>query len=826
MLHLEDIRWGNEALWWLLLLPLLLVPAYAWFWRWRRRLVATFTGRGLVPEMVLRRSTGRLIASAVCAFLALELLALAVLQPRYGLKEVTVKGVGVDICIVLDASRSMKAADVVPERLTASTMEITRLLDGMKGNRVALVPFAGLAFIQTPLTLDYEVLKAYLADLKVADIPVPGTALGRALKTASNALGLDGPETRGSAHKVVVVFTDGENHEGDPAAVAAEMAAQGVRVFTVGVGTPAGQPIPILDEDGQVTGTAREEDGVTPILSRLNEELLKDVAARTGGKFLNLTGVGSVSTHLRTELEAVEKAEYQSRVEQLLEDRFQYPLGAAVVVMLVPLFLLGGRMGRAVSATFLGIVLLSPPAFAEGIFHKDHGGVEDALELYRDGRYGDAAKALEEIETQWPARPDLLFDLALARDAAGEHETALEALDRALGLAVQNGEPRPGWPSTATLLYTKGTILAHQALRMDDEKKPPLEVRGTWRRAVEALTAALLADPGSDRARRNLELAAMAAYPSCSKLDDPHEPNDTAGAARFLKPDPNTLVVSEGLMLCPGDADFFKLPLNPGETLVAGVLEPPDGEGETPEQGAQGKPARVDLTLTDLAGGERAPRGKQVRHTARESLTAVLQVEGPKEEDGIPYLLEARVIPPCPAGDDAMEDNDTTESARALTDGEHPMRICPLDDDWFAYTAQQGTQKQVTLQVPASEGPLELEVYSADGSLLDMETESGEQGTQIGALLPKAEQEAPFYIRVFGGGQEGFYTLVIKDPSGGQGQDPQEQQQQQQPQQQPQNGSQTMRELLEAIDRNEENLEAEEASRNFPYREYVPEKDW
>ena len=514
MLHLEDIRWGNAALWWILLLPLLLVPAYAWYWRWRRRVVATFTGRGLVRAMVRRRSTGRLIASAVCAFLALELLALAVLQPRYGLKEVTVKGIGVDLCIVLDASRSMKAADVAPDRLTASTIEITRLLDGMKGNRVALIPFAGLAFIQTPLTLDYEVLKAYLAELKVADIPVPGTALGRALRTASNALGLDRPESQGSAHKVVVVFTDGENHEGDPASVAAEMAAQGVRLFTVGVGTPAGQPIPILDEDGGVTGTAREEDGVTPILSRLNEELLKDVAARTGGKFFNLTGVGNVATRLRAELEAVEKAEYQTRVERLLEDRFQYPLGAAVVVMLIPLFLLGGRMGRAVSATVLGVVLMSSPTYAEGIFEKDHGGVEDALDLLREGRYGDAVKALEDIEAQWPARPDLLYDLALARDAAGEHETALQAVDRALGVDMQKGESRPGWPSRATLLFAKGTILAHQALRMDDEKKPPLEVRGTWRRAVEALTESLLADPESEGTRRNLELAAMAAYPS------------------------------------------------------------------------------------------------------------------------------------------------------------------------------------------------------------------------------------------------------------------------------------------------------------------------
>ncbi|NOZ02052.1 MAG: hypothetical protein GXP54_09215, partial [Deltaproteobacteria bacterium] len=572
---------------------------------------------------------------------------------------------------------------------------------------------------------------------------------------------------------------------------------------------------------------------VTPLISKLNEKLLTEVAEKTGGKYLSLNGVGTVAGQLKADLDAVEKAEYRSRVEKLLEDRFQYPLAAGLVLMLVPILLLGGRFGRTLTVLLAGFVVMSSQAGAKGILEKDDGDVDAALELFHKGRFGDAVKALEEIEAKMPARPDLLYDIALSKDSAGDHDAAIEAIDKALGIVSQAKKPRPDWPSKARLLYAKGTILGHKALKEDKEKKPPMEVRGIWRQAVEALTEAIVADPESDDTRRNLELAAMAAYPSCRKLDDPHEPNNTANEAKFLKPDPNSMEVKENLLLCPGDLDFFKLPVNPGETLIAGVTKPPNGSEKAaagPDNN-QPQPARVDITLTDQDGQVLSPRGKQVRFMARNQGTYIMKIQGPdkEEEDGIPYVLDARVIPPCPAGDDAMEDNDSREASKPIEDGQHSFRVCPSDDDWFAYTEKKGTQKQVTLQVPEGEGPLALEVFSADGSPLDVNTESGEKGSQSGAVFPKAEQDAPFYIRVFGGGGQGFYSLVIKDPKGNGNQQqnqnqPQSQQQKQDKQQQA--GSQTMRELLDSIDRNEENLEAEEASRNFPYRDHVPEKDW
>lgn len=837
MVSLAEIRWEHGSWWWVLLvLPMVLGILHVWAWRFRRRVTQSFSARRLVPAMVEGHSPGRRVAVALLVVLGLELLVLSALRPRYGLKEVTITGAGVDVAVVLDVSRSMKVADIAPDRLTAAIVEISHILDGMSGNRVALVPFAGLAFVQTPLTLDYEAVKQYLASLKVTDIPVQGTVIGRALRVAAGALGLDREVASGSTRKVIFLFTDGENHEGEPEKVSEELAERGVRIYTVGVGTPAGEPLPVLDDQDRVTGTARDKDGVTPILSKLNEDLLKSIAAKTGGRYFSLTSVGSVAEDLLKEVAAIEKSEYEARMEKLLEDRFQYPLAAGVAFLVAAFLLLGGGVGRAgaVAAGVL-ILLVCVPVRAQGVFEKAHGGVKEALRMLGAGQAGDAAKALSDLVAEMPNRPDLLYNLALARHAAGEHEEAVKVLDQALSALVHAREPRAYWPSRARILHAKGTILAHQARRMEGENRAPREVRNVWRQAVEALAEALVLDPDALNTQRNLELAAMAAYPPCSKTDDTREPNESAAQAPFLTPDPNNLTVHEELMLCPNNEDWFRLPLRPEETLFVRVLEPAAEGGPTPG-GASGqaveKPAAVDLTLQDKGERDLAPTGKLARLVAREAMEVFLKISRPfgvgpgggggdtSSDDGVPYTLDARIVPPCPAGDDGAEENDSREAARPVEDGEHAFRICPGDDDWFRYIEKQGTQKEIALEVPGGEGPLEMEVFLADGALVDVVRQGlADGGVALVARLPKAEQEAPFLIRVFGGGGQGFYSLAIRDPKGGQ--DPQKKDEAQQPQ-----GSQAIREQLEAIDRNEENLEAQEAARRFPAREYVPEKDW
>jgi hypothetical protein len=232
----------------------------------------------------------------------------------------------------------------------------------------------------------------------------------------------------------------------------------------------------------------------------------------------------------------------------------------------------------------------------------------------------------------------------------------------------------------------------------------------------------------------------------------------------------------------------------------------------------------VDVALD--GGGPFAGPAKDVRRTAVEATDAYLTITGPQQEDGVPYVLHAWVVPPCPAGDDAHEANNTIDAAKVIEDGDTAGRICPADDDWFRYVEKQGEQREVALEVPQGDGPLELEVFQADGTPMDVMRRDEASGQARTVSLPKAEQDAPFLIRVFGGGGEGFYKLSIRKGDG-QGQDDSKQQDQDPEAQQPQDpGSRTMRELLDAIDRNEENLEARKAAQDSPYRDHLPDKDW
>lgn len=863
MFQFESIRWGNPDLWWLLLLPGMLVPAWLWHELKFRKILGSFPGTRLIPSMIHGSGFGRRLAAFLCAVVALELMGVAAMRPRYGLKDYAVRGIGVDIAIVLDASRSMKVPDVAPDRLGKSIIEISRLLRASGGNRVALVPFAGISFIQSPLTVDHEVIRQYLDDLRVTDIPVPGTALGRALNTAGRALGIDQAGFPGSAHKAMVVFTDGENHEGEPVEVARNLAQKGVRIFTVGVGTPEGKPIPMLNEKGVVTGLTRADDGLSPVMSRLDEALLKEVAEVTGGKYFQLSGLStgaSVSEQLMKEIDSLQKAEYMSAVERLLEDRFQYPLAAAIIFMLLPFLWIGvrrgtstARAGAAGGAVMMVLIALSMPARAEPfehpvlarIFNTSHGGVSDAMKLIRENRHSEALTLLKELASKLPPSPALDLDLALAAFGSGDFGAAVEYAEGAIRKndALPDGSPLRLDP--ASLMHAKGTMLAAKARGMSVGKKPPREVRRVYRQAVDSLVAALLLDPENLETRRNLEIVAAAAYPPCSSLDDSREPNNSSTDAVFLTPDPNTLEAAETLLLCPGDTDWFKLPVNQGETLFVSVQKTPEPDastaGDPSAATAQAKPepAEVDLTLEQDDKTPVAEVVKQARWTAPDESgsTMLMKVTGPQVEDGVDYLLSARIVPPCPSGDDQMEPNDSREASKPVQEGEMPLRSCPLNDDWFQFVEQQGQAKEVRLTSSNADDPVELQVFSADGAEMDVRTDIGPDGTVRSVMLPKAEQEAPFTILVSSGAGQAFYTLSIKDPEGGQNDQsdnnqqnedpkPDEQENKDRQQDQKSQGSRTMRELIDAIDSNDRNLEAQEAARNNPMGDSTPDKDW
>ncbi len=297
---MNELVWGDPsaAKWAGAVVALLF--GFLWLGLRRRARLDALKEVGPLAQLLAREGTGRFALRGLFIVVAASLLVLSLMRPQQGTRATELKNLGIDIALVIDASKSMKAADIVPDRLEAAKLEIHTLLDGLTGGRVGLIPFAGLAFVQTPLTSDFDVIGTYLDDLRVEDMPRGGTAIGRALIEAIRALvpaeQLEGtlaetsegdairdvaedldvgaPEFTGSKYKAIVLLTDGEGHEGDPLAVADLAASLGVRVYTVGVGTAQGRPVPMVNDEGQVMGTMKGPDGVTPLFSELNETLL------------------------------------------------------------------------------------------------------------------------------------------------------------------------------------------------------------------------------------------------------------------------------------------------------------------------------------------------------------------------------------------------------------------------------------------------------------------------------------------------------------------------------------------------------------------------
>lgn len=356
----DSLSWGVDAIPPVAFGILVLVLGLIWWIQWRAARRAELGAAGPLGRLIDVAPIGRDILRAALVVVASSFLVVALAKPRWGAAETEVKALGIDVAFVVDASKSMKLTDVVPDRLGAARLEIHRMLDAMHGGRAAFVPFAGLAFEQTGLTADLAVLMTDLDNFRVEDMPRGGTAIGRGIAQAIATLS---PEARpanapdpddyekaikpfeGAKHKAIVLFTDGEDHEGDALAAAEEAARRGIKIFVVGVGTPQGRPVLEIDDEGRVTGTVKGPDGVTPIFSSLNVKLLKDIAATAQGEYF-LLGPDGLGDGLLRALGELERAEYATVYQDLSEERFEWAAVPAVLLLALELWLSGRRRRR------------------------------------------------------------------------------------------------------------------------------------------------------------------------------------------------------------------------------------------------------------------------------------------------------------------------------------------------------------------------------------------------------------------------------------------------------------------------------------------------
>ena len=325
---------------WLAPLGLLAGAVYAWrsLSRQRRlvKLVPEARREGLLrdagaPQGAVRGSALGLGAALLCV---------AAAGPQCGEKTEVVKRSGIDLVIALDASTSMLARDVKPSRLERAKLEISSLLDRLKGDRVGLVVFAGEAFVQSPLTTDYSATKLFLRAVDPTAMPQQGTALADAIRESKRLL--DGG-ARAGAGKVVLLLSDGEDHEGDADKAAGELAETGARLFTVAVGETAGEPIPLTDGHGNVAGYKKDNKGQT-VLTAANPTAMRELASRAGGDLLTSRNGDLGVGELLDDLDRMQRGELESRLNVQYGDRFYWFAGPAFALLLLGAALGEGRM--------------------------------------------------------------------------------------------------------------------------------------------------------------------------------------------------------------------------------------------------------------------------------------------------------------------------------------------------------------------------------------------------------------------------------------------------------------------------------------------------
>jgi Ca-activated chloride channel homolog len=320
----------TDDLWFLWLVPLLfimfLVIRYI-----RKTNLRKLGDSELVEFLMPMVSVNRPVLKFVLFMMALVFVILAVAGPRFGMRLEEVKREGVEIIFALDVSTSMLAEDISPSRLERSKMAISRLIGNMMNDKVGLIVFAGDAFVQVPLTSDYSAARMILDNISTDLVPVQGTAIGRAIEMATRSFSR---ET--SSSKVLIIISDGEDHEDNPVRAAAVARESGVKIYTIGMGRPDGAPVPVAD-GGQVRFLT-DQTGNT-VISKLDENTLRGIASAGDGLFVRAGSGSDVFEIIMDEIEKLDKEEFEEMVYTEYEERFQYMAALALFMLILDFFI-------------------------------------------------------------------------------------------------------------------------------------------------------------------------------------------------------------------------------------------------------------------------------------------------------------------------------------------------------------------------------------------------------------------------------------------------------------------------------------------------------
>ena len=398
-----------EYLWCLLVIPLL-AAGFAFFNRWQKKQIRLFIGEELFLQMAPAASLAKTIIKQAIVLLIIAGILLALANPLVGTRLEEVKREGIDLFVVMDVSLSMKCEDIRPSRLEKAKRDISDLLKKLSGDRVGLIVFAGEAFVQFPLTSDYSAADLFLSAIDVDAVPLPGTMIGSGIELSLKSFVQDAP-----TQKAIVVVSDGENTEGDVLGAVEDAKKAGVRVYAVGMGTPEGGPIPVYDQSGNRTDYKHDQSG-NIVLTKLDESMLQQIASSSGGTYHRGTSAGNEIDDIFKELGSLQKVQFGSKQVAGYESRYQYPLGFAILLIIIDL-LLSKRRGKiftrlkkfipGFTAVVFLLLCIASPVRSQSV----HALVKDGNDAYEKGKYEDAEvgykKALEKDSKSKEAHFDL-----------------------------------------------------------------------------------------------------------------------------------------------------------------------------------------------------------------------------------------------------------------------------------------------------------------------------------------------------------------------------------------------------------------------------------
>jgi len=478
------LRFANPHYLWFLLAVPALAAAFVAVHYWGKTKMHRMVSPSLLLQLAPDISPGKRAWKQAFFLGAFACMILAIADPQVGTRLEEVKREGIDLFVALDVSLSMKSEDVKPNRLEKAKRDISSLLQKLSGDRVGLIVFAGDAFVQFPLTSDYSAADLFLSAVDVDAVPVPGTVIGSAIELALKSFETDLP-----TQKAIVVVTDGENTEGDLLGAIEEAKKAHVRVYTIGMGTVEGSPIPIYNAQGQQAEYKHDESG-NIVLTKLDESMLQQISVATNGSYRRATSGGNEVDEVYKDLESLGKTEFGARQISGYESRYQYPLALAIVLLLVEV-VLSERRGKLMlmlkrlmpTAAILPFMLLTIISVTQSQTVRSH--VQEGNKVYEKGKYNDAEVSYKRALEKNPKSHAAQFDLG---DALYKQQRYDEAM-RQFGVAATASKEAG---NKAASYYNIGNSL------FQSNKFPE---------SIEAYKRALAMNPNDEDTRYNLQLA-------------------------------------------------------------------------------------------------------------------------------------------------------------------------------------------------------------------------------------------------------------------------------------------------------------------------------